>query len=153
MTRSRERDGWKNQLQFAVLTNFEPVWEFLHSRPRLRRLTNHALINSAVLTMPTRPNPLSTLADYTSWSSLTDRTYSGRHLPPVAARDLPDAERVADLFTRSGDGDAVPEVDGACSPTSRSGSRTASCARTATPSATRAATTRATRSTCCRSTA
>ena len=72
MTRSRERDGLKNQLQFAALTNFEPVWEFLHSRPRLRRLTNHALINSAVLSMPTRPNPLSTLAPYTSWSSLTE---------------------------------------------------------------------------------
>jgi len=109
VTRSRERDGWKNQLQFAVLTNAEPVWEFLHARPRLRRFTNHALINSAVLTMPTRPNPLSTLAPYTSWSSLTDRTYTSRHLPPVAARDLPDTERVADLFTRSGDGTPCPK--------------------------------------------
>jgi prostaglandin-endoperoxide synthase 2 len=109
VTRSRERDGWQNQLQAYVLTNFEPVWEFLHSRPRLRRLTNHALINSAVLTMPTRPNPLSTLAPYTSWSSLTERTYSSRHLPPVAAREEPDAERVADLFTRSGDGTPCPK--------------------------------------------
>jgi prostaglandin-endoperoxide synthase 2 len=109
VTRSRERDGWKNQLQFAALTNFEPVWGFLHSRPRLRRFTNHALINSAVLTMPTRPNPLSTLAPYTSWSSLTDRTFSSRHLPSVAARDLPDEEQVADLFTRSGDGEPCPK--------------------------------------------
>src|SRR5918997_5743892 len=109
MTRSRERDGWANRLQFHVLTNFEPAWEFLHSRPRLRRPVNRALINSAVLTVPTRPNPPSTLADYTSWASLTDRTYSSRHLPPVAARNLPDAERVADLFTRAGNGVPCPK--------------------------------------------
>jgi prostaglandin-endoperoxide synthase 2 len=109
VTRSRERDGWENQLQFYVLTNFEPVWKFLQSRPRLRRFANHALINSAVQTMPTRPNPLSTLTPYTSWSSLTDRTYSSRHLPSVAASDLPSEERVADLFTRSGDGVHCPK--------------------------------------------
>ena len=109
MARSSERDGWANRLQFYVLTNFEPVWDFLHSRPRLRRAVNHALINSAVLTVPTRPNPLSALADYSSWSSLTDRTFSSRHLPPVAASGLPDAERVADLFLRSGDGVLCPK--------------------------------------------
>jgi prostaglandin-endoperoxide synthase 2 len=109
VTRSRARDGWENQLKLFVLTNFEPAWKFLHSRPRLRRFTNHALIDSAVLTMPTRPNPLSTLTPYTSWSSLTDRTFSDRHLPPVTVRDLPDAERVADLFTRSGDGILCPK--------------------------------------------
>jgi prostaglandin-endoperoxide synthase 2 len=109
VTRSRERDGWANRLQSYVLTNFEPVWEFLHSRPRLRRPVNRALINSAVLTMPTRPNPFSTLAPYTSWSSLTDRNYSSRHLPAVAARDLPDEQRVADLFMRSGDGTPCPK--------------------------------------------
>ena len=109
MTRSRARDGLENQVKLYVLTNFEPAWKFLHSRPRLRRFTNHALIDSAVLTMPTRPNPLSTLAPYTSWSSLTDRTFSDRHLPPVTVRDLPDAERVADLFTRSGDGILCPK--------------------------------------------
>jgi len=109
MTRSRERDGWANRLQFYVLTNFEPAWEFVHSRPRLRRPVNRVLINNAVLSVPTRPNPLSTLADYTSWASLSDRTYSSRHLPAVAARDLPDAERVADLFTRTGDGVPCPK--------------------------------------------
>jgi len=59
--------------------------------------------------MPTRPNPFSTLAPYTSWSSLTDRTYSSRHLPAVAARDLPDEQRVADLFMRSEDGTPCPK--------------------------------------------
>jgi prostaglandin-endoperoxide synthase 2 len=109
VTRSRERDGWANRLQLYVLTNFEPVWKFAHSRPWLRRPVNRALINSAVLTMPTRPNPHSTLAPYTSWSSLTDRTYASRHLPEVAARDLPSEEQVADLFLRSGDGTPCPK--------------------------------------------
>jgi prostaglandin-endoperoxide synthase 2 len=109
VTRSRERDGWANRVQFYVLTNFEPAWEFLHARGRLRRPVNRALINSAVLNVPTRPNPFSTLAPYTSWSSLTDRTYSGRHLPAATATDLPSEERVADLFMREGDGVPCPK--------------------------------------------
>ena len=52
--------------------------------------------------MPPRPEPLSTMAGYTSWASLTDRTYSGRHLPPMPAAEgsRPTPERAADLFTR-----------------------------------------------------
>jgi prostaglandin-endoperoxide synthase 2 len=104
VTRSGARDGFKNELRSYVLTNFEPAWEFLHARPRLRRFTNRTLISSAVLTMPPRPYPLTTLTPYTSWSSLTDRTFSSRHLPPVAAPGEPSEERVADVFTRSGEG-------------------------------------------------
>ena len=102
MARSTARDGWLNQLEFHVLTNYGPVWEFLQRRPGLRRFTNHALVNTAVGYVPTRPNPLSTLTPYTSWSSLTDRRYDGRHLPPAAAAGLPPEEAVADLFIRRG---------------------------------------------------
>jgi prostaglandin-endoperoxide synthase 2 len=109
VSRSTARDGWKNRLQSAVLTNGEPVWEFLQRVPALRRPVNRLLINSAVLYMPTRPNPLSALAPYTSWSSLTDRTYTGRHLPPSQAPVLPPEERVADLFIRSGEETLCPK--------------------------------------------
>src|SRR3954471_19043888 len=109
MTRSTARDGWLNELQFHVLTNYEPVWEFLQRRPALRRVTNHALINSAVGYVPTRPNPLSTLAPYTSWSSLTDRRYDSRHLPPAAADGLPPEDAVADLFIRRGEDILCPK--------------------------------------------
>src|SRR4051812_44977728 len=109
MTRSTARDGWLNQLQFHVLTNYEPAWEFLQRRPALRRFTNHALINSAVGYVPARPNPLSTLAPYTSWASLTERGYDSRHLPPVAAEGLPSEDAVADLFIRRGPDKLCPK--------------------------------------------
>src|SRR3954453_1174294 len=98
MSRSTARDGLLNQLEFHALTHYEPVWAFLSRRPGLRRRVNRALINSAVLYVPTRPNPLSTLAPYTSWASLTARRYDNRHLPPAEADNLPPADAVADLF-------------------------------------------------------
>src|SRR3954452_11425336 len=109
MSRSTARDGWLNQLQFHVLTHYEPAWEFLQRRPRLRRQANRALINSAVLYVPARPNPLSTVAPYTSWSSLTDRRYDSRHLPPAPQDSLPPAEAVADLFVRRGEDRLCPK--------------------------------------------
>lgn len=42
------------------------------------------------------------MAPYTSWASLTDKTYNSRQLPPVARErgNLPSPEDVADLFAR-----------------------------------------------------
>lgn len=99
--RSTSKDGLANRIEFYVTTHFAPVWRLIQLSTPLRRRVNRLLINRAILKMPTRPNPLSTMAPYTSWSSLTDRTFDGRHLPPVpAARQHPDLERTADLFTR-----------------------------------------------------
>lgn len=84
------------------MTSFGPVWELVQRVPALRRRVNHWLIDRAVRKMPPRPNPWSTKHPYPSWDSLTDRTYSSRHLPPVRDQDrLPDPETVADsLFMR-----------------------------------------------------
>ena len=73
--------------------------------PAVHRRVNGILIDRAILKIPTRPNPLSTMAGYTSWASLTDRTYDSRHLPPAdaAQRGHPGAEDVAALFTREGE--------------------------------------------------
>src|SRR4051795_11002119 len=70
--------------------------------PGLKRLANRYVINSAIDTMPPRPYRLSTMDDYTSWDSLTDRTYSVRELDTVAAstRALPAVEDVLGLFRR-----------------------------------------------------
>jgi prostaglandin-endoperoxide synthase 2 len=102
--RDRSRDGWQNQLETHVLTNFEPVWSLLQRVEPLRRLTNRALIGRAILKFPTRPNPFSTLAPYSSWESLTDRRYDSRHLPPVGQDGLAPEEKVADLMMRDGAG-------------------------------------------------
>ncbi len=47
-----------------------------------------------------RPHPFSTRSSYTSWESLTDRAWSGRHLPASAPTGLPDIKDVVELFRR-----------------------------------------------------
>ena len=66
----------------------------------LAKHVNRALINSAIYKINTRPYALSTLAPYTSWELLTDRTYTGRHLPPKPAKNLPPLDDVLKLFRR-----------------------------------------------------
>lgn len=109
--RSTAKDGLGNKLETYVTTHFRPAWSVAQRVPPVRRRLNRALINSAVLKVPTRPNPLSTLAPYTSWRSLTDKTFASRHLPPLpdGDADLPPPERVADLFMRSGDAPLCPK--------------------------------------------
>ncbi len=84
----------------------------------LARLINRFAIDSLASRMPPRPNPLSTMAPYTSWASLTDRTWSGRHLPPVpedgaspATTDEgpPTVDAVAQLFLREGEMGPCPK--------------------------------------------
>jgi prostaglandin-endoperoxide synthase 2 len=87
--------------------------------PPLARLANKALIDSAIGTIPARPYPYSLMTldqhvpdttrpkrtdTYTSWDSLIDRRYTGRHLPPdpVFNREgrLPKLEDLAVLFQK-----------------------------------------------------
>ncbi|MEU6795542.1 peroxidase family protein [Nonomuraea wenchangensis] len=106
MARSRARsiatDGLANRLRFLALTNGRPLWDLLQAGRPLRSRINASLIDHAIREMPPRPEPLSTMAGYTSWASLTDRTYSGRHLPPVPAREgnRPAPEIAGGLFAR-----------------------------------------------------
>lgn len=59
------------------------------------------VIDSICSSTRTRPHPLSTVSDYTSWKSLTDKNYQARHLPPVKAfLQSPAPEEVAKLFAR-----------------------------------------------------
>ena len=58
-----------------------------------------------------RPRPLTLAADYTTWVSLTDRSYTGRHLPPAPPdRPLPSEAEVLELFRRP-PGQEVPSED------------------------------------------
>jgi prostaglandin-endoperoxide synthase 2 len=71
--------------------------------PCIRRLVSRAVINKFGYATTLRPRALSLASDYTSWLSLTDRTYSGRHLPPSTAEQqaaLPAEADVVALYRR-----------------------------------------------------
>lgn len=104
-SRNTARDGIANRVEFLLTTGFEPLWNLVQGNGFLRRTVNQRLVNRAVEKMPPRPDPLSTRAPYTSWASLTDRRYDGRHLGPVpdGLDDLPSPERTAELFRRPGE--------------------------------------------------
>ncbi|GHI03835.1 hypothetical protein AQI88_08805 [Streptomyces cellostaticus] len=102
--RDRSRDGLRNRFETHLLTHYGPVWQAARRSRWLHRRLNSTLTDRAVLKAPIRPDPLSTKSPYTSWDSLTDRSWVGRHLPPmVPPKDLPSAERVTELFRRNGE--------------------------------------------------
>jgi prostaglandin-endoperoxide synthase 2 len=77
----------------------------------IRRLISRALINQFGYATTLRPRALSLASDYTSWLSLTDRTFSGRHLPPSTSEQqaaLPAEEDVVALYRR---GRLIPATD------------------------------------------
>src|SRR5688500_7258438 len=99
--RSTERDGIGNKIEFYALTHFKRLWNAAQRNRLLEKKVNRTLINRAILKMATRPYPLSTMGGYTSWDSLTDRTYSGRHLPPAQPTTAPPPiDEVVRLFER-----------------------------------------------------
>ena len=107
MARDTSKDGFKNKLETYTLTHFKAFWNIIQSNKSLERLANKFLINSAIYKVPTRPYPFSLMAPYTSWDSLTDRTYTGRHLPANPkfnqAETLPKLEDLAVLFKKRGE--------------------------------------------------
>ncbi len=71
--------------------------------PPVRSLVSRILINQFGYATTLRPRALSLAGDYTSWRSLTDRSFSGRHLPPAtpeAQAALPPEADVVALFRR-----------------------------------------------------
>lgn len=80
-----------------------PALNFVNSVGPLRRGVSRLVINGAAYAAPVRPRPLSMAANYTTWHGLTDRRFSGRHLPPAegsGAPHHPDMDSVAALFRR-----------------------------------------------------
>ncbi|MFK8911562.1 peroxidase family protein [Streptomyces sp. YS-3] len=104
--RDRSRDGRRNRFETHLLTHYRPAWQAAQRSRWLHRRLNSTLTDLAVLKAPPRPEPLSTKSPYTSWDSLTDRSWVGRHLPPTAVQpgNLPAPQEVAELFRREGGG-------------------------------------------------
>ena len=68
--------------------------------PWLNQKINAFAINAAVNVARSRPHPLTTAHDYVSWVTLTDKRWSGRHLPPTDKPNVPSIEEVVKLFIR-----------------------------------------------------
>ena len=69
----------------------------------IRRWVSKKTINRYGYAAPPRPRAISMASDYVTWRGLTDRRYSGRHLP-VPPDDLaprqPDWEQLKEVFAR-----------------------------------------------------
>lgn len=109
MIGSSDNDYFRSKLLAYAMTHFGFLWRIVNGITPLARWVNRRLITRAVERSASRPNPYSTLVDYTSWESLTDKTWFGRHLkqPPApegehadAVEQLPPVARVVELFDR-----------------------------------------------------
>jgi prostaglandin-endoperoxide synthase 2 len=76
------------------ITRLANNWDWLGGK------INAAAINGAVNVCRYRPHPWSTVHDYISWTSLTDRHWSARHLPAVYLPNLPASNELIGLFKR-----------------------------------------------------
>ena len=57
-------------------------------------------INRIINSCPHRPNPLSCAHDYVSWTSLSDKTWSSRHLPAKTLNSPPSVDDLTKFFKR-----------------------------------------------------
>jgi prostaglandin-endoperoxide synthase 2 len=97
--RDTSRDGIRNRFESFVLSHGRQIWKFVNGWPWLAGIANRAIVSNAVLKAPARPLRLTTKADYPSWSSLTDKTYFARYLPPRDLPGLPPLEALERLYT------------------------------------------------------
>jgi prostaglandin-endoperoxide synthase 2 len=75
------------------------------------RLVTSAFVSLLANSTQPRPRPFTLAGDYTSWISLTDRSFTGRHLPVAPeGQQLPSEAQVLELFRRP-EGKETPSVD------------------------------------------
>jgi prostaglandin-endoperoxide synthase 2 len=100
------RQGFRNSVELWGARHNRWLWALIGvSGSPFRSWTNRFIINRFAYRMRPRPDPLSTMSSFTSWVSLTDRTYSARHLPPADQRRRPPVERVEELFHLADEGE------------------------------------------------
>lgn len=87
------------------LLNVPWIVKLIGMVPPLDAWINRIVINKIVNQVRNRPHPHSTKAPYTSWSSLTDKAWSARHLDasPIDQGSLPPFEKLHPLFARTGE--------------------------------------------------
>ncbi len=98
LQRDTSRDGLRNTVEALLLSGFRPFWAFVNGTKWLAPIANRLIVGNAVSKAPFRPLALSTQAPYTSWATLSDRTWFSRYLPPAPQDGLPPVAEVASLF-------------------------------------------------------
>lgn len=108
---SLRTEGLVNGLEIWAATHLPWLWRLLRRTPVVNAATDQLIIDRMVYKMRTRPNDLSTMSPYTSWESLTNRTWSARHLPPDPSLQsrLPSLADATALFAR-GDREPTPST-------------------------------------------
>ena len=84
------------------LLEFPLAGAVVQAIPFLHIWINKIVINSIVAQARFRPHPFSTRSSYTSWASLTDKSWAGRHLgvPKSPPPQLPEWEKLKPIFER-----------------------------------------------------
>ena len=85
-----------------MLTNFlfKIANDISEKSPWLGKKINKIAINAAVNVSRHRPHPWSTVHDYVSWTSLTDKHWSARHLPAKRLDPPKNENKLVELFQR-----------------------------------------------------
>jgi prostaglandin-endoperoxide synthase 2 len=97
--------------RFALLLLRVSRW--VKKVPGVRRLISTLAIEGLSRTAKPRPRAYSMACDYTTWKGLTNRVYTGRHLPPAVGADAPvrpPEDKVLELFRRPGEGKRDPDT-------------------------------------------
>ena len=90
-----------SDLFFALLIRFPGIVRFVSRIRWLRYLISDIAINKQAYSVNPRPRPFSMIAPYTTWRSLTNRSFTGRHLPEMEEnQNLPDIKKVVELWRR-----------------------------------------------------
>lgn len=86
---------------FRILIRFPWIVRAITSIRWIRRLISDFAINKQVNSVKPRPRPFSMIAPYTTWRGLTDRSFTGRHLPEMEEnQNLPDVKKIVELWRR-----------------------------------------------------
>ena len=115
------------QSRELLLTHGRPFWGLVNRHAWLSRIVNRVIVNNAVGKAPFRPlRPEHHGRLRLSWSSLTDRTWFSRYLPPKDMGNLPPLDALGQLYVQRPGGPRLLISPHCSSPPSRSGSPTAS---------------------------
>lgn len=84
-------------------THFPAIWAIINRCELISKFFNRIAINQLVNVTEPRPYPHSLRSDHTTWPSLTERNFTGRHLPVADQsyiNNLPNIADVVRLFER-----------------------------------------------------